>query len=192
MLIYPSDPPEPYPAPTTEEYYAFYSLLGRTVATWQMIESMLFFIFVELTRPNSLGGSVRALSAAFHTTPSFRGRLDMTNAAAREAMSVEVLAEWEKLYKRAIKRANRRNTLAHSIVAFHPFATPPLERLYIRPHFLDAKRTVPLEINIKDVIRAKELAEMASSFETLQEQLLRFYLDHVKPPEAPQQASHEQ
>jgi hypothetical protein len=177
LLIYPGEPTTPPPAPETAEYYAFFSILGRAIAAWQMVEGILFIIFRELVRPGPLEGA-RPLSAAFHTAPSFRGRLDMTNAAAKEAMPENLFEEWKKLYTRTIYRAKRRNVVAHSVVAFEPFAKPPRARLYIRPNVVDAKRSppLPLEINQKEIIKIKELTEMGASFEALHEDLLQFYL----------------
>jgi len=154
------------------------------MAAWQMVEMTLFVIFRELVRPGQMEGA-RPLSAAFHTTPSFRGRLDMTNAAAKETMPENRSKEWDALYKKALKRARRRNSLAHSIVAFEPFSTPPRDKFYLRPNVLDAKRTPfsPADLDEKEIIQKKELLEISHSFETLHQNLIEFSIKLVTPKE---------
>jgi DNA topoisomerase IB len=114
------------------------------------------------------------LSAAFHQVPSFRGRLDMVNAAAGKALvNLKAAEEWADIYKAAVKRANRRNALAHSVVHFEPAVKAPGRRLYLHPSVFDDLRGSRPRAEA-DKITVKEMREMRRSFAELHRSLNDF------------------
>jgi len=162
--------PEQVPDPTIAA--AFYAVLGEAITSWQCVEASLFDIFAALvnaTAPRS------PLSASFYQVPSFRGRLDMTNAAAVLALGDSKLrAEWNALYGMAIDRSKRRNALAHSVVFHEPAVRNPVRRLYLHPPLSDHLRaTVPKRQS--DKITVKEIGEMRTGFVALYRSLHDFH-----------------
>ena len=117
-----------------EEETRFYAALGRTISQWQEVEAALSRIFCDLANPQA--GSIA--NVAFHTVLSFDSKLGMTHAAVGLGVNDVGRAEWSPLHNRASRRNDRRNQLAHFMVAYDPTRKPGY-RYHLRPNIFDAR-----------------------------------------------------
>lgn len=153
----------PGPSPTPEQVGEFYSHFGASIAAWQFVESQLFFTFSRAVSTENIA----PLVAAFHVPAGFRVRLDMTNAAVKNAgLPAEKIAEWEKLYERAIKRAKKRNELAHSVICYKP-SESNLKLQFFLSKSVASYRKVPPNGEQADRITLSQLVDITRSFQQL-------------------------
>jgi hypothetical protein len=169
-------------APERDESLQFFAALGQCIAAWQLVEASLYSVFEQLIGVSDKEAG--ALSAAFHGVPSFRGRLDMTHAAAQKAMPTdELLTEWNSLYEKAVKKSGRRNAIAHSVVLFDPGRKPKNGRLFLGPSMMDTKRASPKGYSDPKVtIQERQLGDAWETFMDLHAKLLdmRSRIFHAK------------
>jgi hypothetical protein len=131
-----------------EEERLIVGALGKAITIWQMVEGALSEVFCNL-----IGARFReAANMAFFSILSFETKLAMTHAAARSAIGATPLwNEWTPIRNRASKRNDRRNQLAHFMLAFDGSKRAGY-RFHIRPSAFDRRvahkwGTKPPEIN---------------------------------------------
>ena len=167
----PEGDPESLEKPTSDEWHLFMSAVGEAVAMWQLVEIAVIFLFLDAVK----GTDKRATSAAFHSIAGFRNRLDMTDAALRQVIKEpSEIEEWEKTYKRLLKKSRRRNAIAHSVVGFDPKENAG-KRLFLVDGLVDPKKNPVGAIAGGARIYRKELLEMRDSFARVQTIALGFW-----------------
>ncbi len=91
-------------------------VVGMATTVWGKVEILIQDAFVQAVDPTGIGSG--AAARAFWEVVSFKGKLDMTNAAMRHTMKTmpHLQARWTNLYNRAIRESKKRNELAHGEV----------------------------------------------------------------------------
>jgi len=127
-----------YPKPS--QVKTFYAAMGRTIAAWQYVESQLYEVYRSATGAQVPG----AEAAAFFSVPAFRVKLNMTSAAVKFAHYGEriLLAEWGTLAKRAQKKSERRNQIAHGAVWTQFLEQREERKIYIGPNLGDPREAL--------------------------------------------------
>src|SRR5262249_14652351 len=103
-------------APSNEQVAEFLAAVGTALAAWQGVEEALYLLFERATGPKRPGAS----GCSFHALHTFNVKINATDAAVRFALLSAPPAhqrkldeEWIKLSKKAQKRSQKRNHLAH-------------------------------------------------------------------------------
>lgn len=164
-----------HPAPSEEQYLQFYSLMGATVATWQLVESSILWIYLRSIEARNFDGA----SAAWLDVVAFRSRLSMTDkAVGRSRLAAETRSKWDALSTSIGRAAKQRNALAHGTVYFQPARENPEEQLFVAPTPGNPDRLVPdLNTNSSNGLTTwRKLAEMQSAFMALKVSLEGYHL----------------
>ncbi|MGB9364695.1 MAG: hypothetical protein WCE79_01645 [Xanthobacteraceae bacterium] len=121
---------KPSPNPHAQDIYA---AVGRALSTWSNVEEIIGSIFTHASVPVGTTSSVGQIMSAYWAVESFRGKLNVTDAAIRFrfALVPECLSDWQLLHKRAREKNTNRNELAHGSVM--NFGSP--EQTYFIPSF---------------------------------------------------------
>src|SRR6185437_4679649 len=85
-----------------------------------------------------------AEAAAFYSIPSFRAQLIMTGEAVAFALHDKqtLLKEWKVLADRALKKAKRRNEIAHGAVWIQFQEQRRERKIYIGPNMSDPRQSM--------------------------------------------------
>lgn len=90
--------------------------LGLAISSWQNIEEALSRVYIHV-----LGEKNRTTaSAAFWSLLGIKIRLDMVDAAVRDAINEDrtILLEWKRIYNQVNRQRKFRNKLAHFKIVF--------------------------------------------------------------------------
>jgi hypothetical protein len=140
-----------------DERQRFYAAIGFAVSQWQHVEAALANILIFLV----VAGDWFAANAAFFSSISFAGKLDMVDAAAQKHLLVQpdLLTEWGNLRDEALSKSKLRNNFAHYMSAVR-IAPRDKYRLYLEPSILNTNNqgrdTSPRYnfVNIEDAARS--------------------------------------
>jgi hypothetical protein len=140
----------------------FYEAYGRALAEWARIEYVLALIFAELSKIDDQDTGVRI----FYSVRTFKGRIDMLNAALSGSDEDE---EMVACIKGAIKKSHEysetRNRLAHDSAMFlRHEKLPGGQHIVINPEKLHDARSSE---HIENALTISSLREIRSNFERL-------------------------
>jgi hypothetical protein len=114
----PWDPP-PFPAKGDQDVRNTYEWIGRALTEWESFEANFGAIFgILVGDPNIISPAMRAYGSVL----TFRGRVDMTTAAAKAFFTQhpnQASYFFETIKEEAIGYAMRRNEIAHGIVQLY-------------------------------------------------------------------------
>lgn len=118
----------PY-VPSEDDLNAFLAAYGSAISSWQLVESALYEVYRAITRSQRPG----AEAAAYFAVPAFRTRLNMTSSAVRYALTgkADLIEEWRLILKRAGKKSERRNEMAHGVVWSMWMEPNPERRIHV-------------------------------------------------------------
>jgi hypothetical protein len=161
----------PLPEPTDQQMVAFFGRIGKAVAAWQFIESLIVIIFVR-----AIGaGNLDALAGGYYASTGFATRLKMVDAAVKGShFSDPLKARWAKLWRKINDKSLRRNKLAHSVVVFMPSRGAEDRQLFLATKF-DWPR--PTTFGQRNIITQSDLEDMIKVFDELHRELTLFHLE---------------
>ena len=166
----PSGPPESLPQPTSEELGNFQASLGNAVATWQLIELILQFVFQAAIKSPHEG----VVAAVYYKVVNFRARLDMIDAAIKQKHEkTQTLEQWEAISATISSRSKRRNAIAHSIMYFEPGAKAG-KRIFMGPSVTNPSMLKDIKTVKRGAIYRDDLEEMVRLFNEARGQLTEF------------------
>jgi hypothetical protein len=154
------------PPPATDEDY--YLALGKALAAWGSVESVLDHILFQLMRPCD----PMQIGRVFFAVANFRDRLNMVNAAAEHRLKgKQSLVTWHKLRDQTAKRSRRRNEIAHAMIWTGPesgtYGSRPL------PYLIDLPKEWKKRKQL--VLTPKALGDAAKLFDELFDNLAQFH-----------------
>ena len=149
-----------------QEREKLYTALGRAITQWQGVEEGVSLLFSSLVVRESDQSAVA--NAAFHSILNFESKLGMIHSAINMHFfgwplthgqePCEPLEEWRPLHNRAIRRAKRRNELAHFALTLDEKRKPG-QRYYLSPNIINLRSWMlsagkPPERDIKWIVVA--------------------------------------
>lgn len=156
----------PASEPTEEHIQEFLETFAKAVLHWGYVEMQLFLIFSVLVGARNS----EVASAVYHSVVNFRTRLTMIDSAAEVALQGNsLLEEWKRLSSTTNKRAQKRNSLAHLMVAGNLKNASSVE-LCLRPSIFDVRKAQAKEYDLK------QIREFRDSFQDLVQKLDTFQM----------------
>lgn len=167
--------------PPPKQVAEFFEAVGRAISAWGLVEEALYLLFEKATAPSRPGAS----GCAFHVL-LFRSKLAATDAAVRFALlgvkaadKDRLVEEWEKLHKKAGKRAARRNHFAHFQVFTHFQEVTENRKVQLRPPMFDFRYAAQLMEGTTYTVT--DIRDNAESFREMAKKL-RSFLPKIPPP----------
>lgn len=149
----------------------FYAKLGRAIAAWQLVETMLSQVYVAAIWP----AIPQALMASFHAVQTFNGKLTLTDAAVRYVLKdpAQPLGEaWSNLWGRLQEKNDRRNHFAHYSVFTDFSKKVKNHRILLRPQVFDNRE--PKGKKPKSEYGANEILQITTRFFALAKETREF------------------
>jgi hypothetical protein len=167
-----------YPKPS--QVKTFFAAMGRTIASWQSVETGLY----EIYRTTTVASRPGAEACAFFSITSFRAKLNLTNAAVIFALHGHnsLLSDWKTLANRVGKKSDRRNEIVHGAVWTEVQEERPARKVYIGPN-IDDYRAAPKRKPGQDIepLTLERVSNYGKDFQVLAGQLYAF-VRRIPPP----------
>ena len=144
--------------------------IGRSITSWQSVESGLFLLYAKLIASPNLA----AVSASYHSIMNFNIRLDLVDAAAQIMLEKSpYLDSWNKLRERCETASRLRNKLAHFTVVTDTRKNVR-HKVYLTPTFYDSTTNRKYRKKARPRLNWKEVLKYEGRFERLSLELERF------------------
>jgi hypothetical protein len=166
--------PEILIAPSSTEGEAEFSLqVGRTIARWQMVETFLGILFLEIVDCNTTGPA----SIAFSGISTVQNKLQVIGQILKFRLEFKrktsILSAWQRIQRDAGKAAQKRNKIVHGS-SVHISDGPVL----IVPNLYDIRTirsVVDGNFTFSDKITFEDLSEIEKEFTAIWDRIVSFH-----------------